>query len=159
MLDFLPNSIKFDGNWNSPDGYVDKLYIIFKNDFLLRSLTFGKSVVKVNRQIKFDQKEESFWHLITRQDKNHGERCLEIRRAERLPWIRPMIINYTTQFIKYWRHLEDNNLIRHYLWLEQMDYIVILEEKRMHMFLVTAFCVDTDWTRKNLLKKYNNRLV
>lgn len=34
-------------------------------------------------------KEEGFWHAVSRKDRDSGERLPAYRRAEHLPWARP----------------------------------------------------------------------
>lgn len=56
---------------------------------------------------------------------------------------------------------EGDGRVRTYLWLEQYDYVVILERKAKRLgtaaFLVTAFHIDGAQRREGLERKFRNR--
>lgn len=62
-----------------------------------------------------------------------------------------------------WRYREPKGQIRQYLWLEALDYVVVLEERNMLrwpvLFLITAYHVDGESSRRQLRKKYERREV
>lgn len=105
--------------------------------------------------------EESFWHMVTRSETKCGNRFPDFRRAERLRWCLPVIINFQEPQVTWWRydHL-DGKGIRTYLWLKDLDYLVILEEriKRRHVYLHTAFHVDGPSMRRSIQNKYEKRI-
>lgn len=107
--------------------------------------------------------EEGFWHLISREEARTGERRFDPRRAERLPWCGPVISNADDPAVLVWDFVEGHGRLRTYLWLEHLDYLVILESKQMRigmvMFLVTAHHVDNKATRRSLRRKYAGRRV
>ncbi len=106
--------------------------------------------------------EDGFWHLISRVNKSTGERSFDVRRAERLPWCKPMIANADDPAVTTWSNLRRKGRVRTYLWLRELDYAVSLENRRMRgaevMFLVTAFYVDGESTRRDLRRRYSQRL-
>jgi hypothetical protein len=107
--------------------------------------------------------EEGFWHLITRDDRVVGERLLDPRRAERLPWCGPTISHPNDVSVRVWDYKEGGGRIRTYLWLEILDYVIILEKRRQRggeiAFLITAYHVDGESQRRNLNRKFANRRV
>ncbi len=157
--DWLPALVSVNGEWPS---IVVRLYAIFASDFKNRTCSFKGSAVDWDRRIDSgDRYEEGFWHLITKTDRETGVRLPDPRRAERLPWCSPTIRNSSHSDIKSWVYLESGNKRRVYLWLEKWDYVVILEVRTrrdaLHYFLVTAFHVDGDSTRRSLSRKYTRR--
>jgi hypothetical protein len=60
-----------------------------------------------------------------------------------------------------WNYRESDNKIHTYVWLKHWDYVIVLEkhlqERGMITFLVTAFHVDWESTRKGLHRKFENR--
>lgn len=157
---WLPNSIDVDGVW---ERVLETLYSIFELDFIQSSPKFEA------RQIIWDERkidgryEEGFWHLITKKDQSTGERYPDFPRAARLPWCAPTINNFHDPVVRVWDYLEGSNRIRTYLWLQNWDYVVILEKREQRRgpvaFLVTAYYVEGDSTRKKLLKKWNYRQI
>lgn len=128
---------------------VDMLYEIFSNDFIKTKTTFlGKHVVFDNRVLDNDKYPEGFWHLITRTDyKNGCERLLDLKRSKRLPWIKPIINQYSEPEIKAWYCSEPTNdgskfQNVYYLWYEKGKYLVILKERKNGYFLATSFYVN-----------------
>ena len=159
MPAWLPHIVKVDGRW---EHVLPMLYSIFTGDFIKVQRTFEGREVHWDER-KLDGKyEEGFWHLITKTDHSSGERLPDFRRAERLPWCGPTISNSTDNAVKVWDYREGNGKILTYLWLELWDYVVILEKKKQRKgeiaFLVTAYYVSGASTRRNLQRKYGNRV-
>lgn len=97
--------------------------------------------------------EEGFWHLVT-----CGEpRVFDPKRACKLGWVRDIILGGVPKTSR-WIYLEGSGIYRTYLWVEEHSYIVVLEERKDHVFLVTAFDVK-EWNVSVLQKKRNNGVV
>jgi len=157
--DWLPELVSVNGDWSS---ILARLYAIFTADFKDQTCTFQGSAVEWDQRITSgDNYEAGFWHLTTKTDRRSGDRLFDPRRAERLPWCSPTIRNSSHAAVKAWEYLESGNRRRVYLWLDEWDYVVILEKRtREHTvrhFLVTAFHVDGDSTRRSLSRKYTER--
>ena len=155
--DWLPEMVSVNGSW---DEIVKRLYRVFHVDFIQRGCTYeGRSVSWDNRILPDDpyQYEEGFWHLITKMDRNTEERLLDNRRAERLPWCSPTIENSGEVAVVVWDYVEGTGRLRTYLWLKDCDYVIVLEKRRKGAFLVTAFHVSGDSTRRNLQRKFDER--
>ena len=153
---WLPPIVSVSGDWNK---IIILLYKIFKKDFQYGKLYFQCYTVGWDERIlPGDSHEEGFWHLITKEDMKTGERLPDFRRAERLPWCAPTIRNSEDPVVKTW-DLKARGKIRTYLWLEKMDYVVVLEKRKnkKKVFLITAYYVEGKATRGSLMKKYNSR--
>jgi hypothetical protein len=62
-----------------------------------------------------------------------------------------------------WDYQEGSGKVRTYLWLENYDYVVVLERRllrngRTVAFLITAFYVSGSRSRSKLVKKHQRRL-
>jgi len=154
--DWLPPSLIFKGDW---EAFLNQVYSVFERELKLypKPVYRGYVVFHDNRLIDSD-KEEGFWHLISRQNRLRRERLPEIARAERITWVRAVIDNVGREEVVEFDYLEARGTVRTYLWLRSYDYVVILEKKKKVAFLVTAYNVDNDWEREKLNKKYRKRL-
>jgi hypothetical protein len=159
MISWLPPMVSVDGVWFE---VISRLYSIFVSD-----IKEGKPCFR-DREIWWDRRilpgetyEECFWHLVTKIDEETRQRLLDSRRAERLPWCAPTIARSTDPAVKVWDFGEGRREIRTYLWLEDYDYVVVLEKQskgfRNIAFLVTAFHVDGESRKRALRKKYEAR--
>ena len=155
---FLPPLLDLDGPW---ENVLHRLYGVFKRDFIDNQVFCGDLKVIYDQRKIDDKKEEGFWHLITKNDQTLG-RIPDYERAKRLPWVKPVIQNYSSTDIKVWDYPEKKNRVRMYLWLERFDYAVILERnrgKRKHLLtLITSFYVE-DWKKKDLMRRYHKRII
>jgi hypothetical protein len=157
--DWLPEMVSTNGVWEE---VLSRLYKIFDRDFNQLKPIFDKMQVWWDRCVlEGDQYEEGFWHLISYYEKETGERLLDPRRAERLPWCCPTLINAQDSAVRVWDYKEGRGRIRTYVWLESWDYVVILEKQKRRIgkiaFLITAFHVDGKSRLKNLERKYLNK--
>ena len=160
MPEWLPETIPVDGEWH---GTLSHLYRIFECDFKETRRFFQALPVRWDTTILPGEcYEEGFWHLITGDNHQTGERLFEPRRAERLPWCGPTITNSQHEAVKVWDYQEGKKRVRTYIWLESWDYVIILERRQTRKggiaFLLTAFHVDGPSRRRNLLRRYENRL-
>jgi len=156
--EWLPDIVSVSGAWNET---LANLYSIFVRDFQMTQPLFDELQVWHDRRRPDGVYEEGFWHLITARDNYTGDRLLDPRRAERLPWCAAIIRNSHDDAVKVWDFRERNGVLRTYLWLEDWDYAVVLE-KRPHRigeiaFLITAFYLSFPRSRRNLARKYEER--
>lgn len=158
---WLPGTVVVSGVWKQ---VVAMLYGIFDTDFKKGRPTFqGMPTWWDRRILPGEAYEKAFWHLITRFDRFTNERVPDFRRAERLPWCAPTIVNSADLAVVVWDYEEGNGRVRTYLWLKDHDYVVILEKsvKRVGAvaFLVTAFHLDGESRRRAMKRKYDDRRV
>jgi hypothetical protein len=138
-----------DGEWSAT---LALLYEEFLAAIVAPPLLFlGKRVLYDGRKIDSD-KEECFWHLITKEDAN-GERPVDFERAKRLIWFRPILEHHTEPDVHCWRYQEGSGRWRVYLWAHQHDYVIVLEEKGAVYRIVTAYVVEREKVRQSLRKK------
>lgn len=159
LPDWLPPMLDLNGNWAD---VLQELYSVFSRDFKRGPLMLGSEPVwHDNRILPGDVYEECFWHLVTRKDRQHGDRLPDFRRAERLPWCAPILQNHQDPAVVFWHYREGDGRIRTYAWLERGDYVVILERKLKRIgavaFLITAYHIDGESMRRNLRRRHQNR--
>ena len=156
------------------EGTYDMLYGIFRRDFVTtRPRYCGREVWHFPEME--DGKEALFWHLTSREVKpkavprrmrrvlpmpaEEPGRYPDLRRCERLPWVRPMIENSQSEGVLAWDYLEGSSSTHTYVWLRELGFVTIMKKyadgaRR----LVTSFYVDKDYKRRDFERKYSNRL-
>jgi hypothetical protein len=147
-----------DGEWCD---IISLLYNTFVKDFKETKTYHRGSRIIYNDTIKKDGlgKEEVFWHVISKKDKNSGERLIDYPRAKRLPWAKPLMQSPERPEIKVWQYREgtSDKGVRTYIWLDNYNYALILQRKKNVFYWVTAFYVE-DWKRRDLLRRYEKKI-
>lgn len=152
---WLPDIISFSDYNSDWKKYVEKIFEIFKNDFINFKPSYqNKPVLFDNRQI--NNYPACFWHLIT-EDKikdcdRVSENNISLLRCERICWIKPIIENYTDQIVSVWENERKRKLNTIFL-LENFDYVVILTNVKNKFYLVTAYYTNQFHTKIKLLKE------
>ncbi len=132
--------------------YTDKLYEIFLNDLVNGNLTLSNKKIIISSKLENDGRHERFWHTIT-DPHNPSISDIKLERAEKLPWIKPIIINVPkTEILIYER--TKNNEKRLYLLLPNSNYIVVLSVKKQSYYYVTAFHIDYSYKIAEYKKEY-----
>lgn len=155
---FPPLMINLDGTYEE---IIEKLYALFRKDFIEnRANHLGRNVTFNGIINEYSQgKVEGFWHVITRDDSTSQNRLIDYQRAQRLPWAKPLIENPYHEEIKFFFYEEGDTRkgIRHYIWLDSFNYVVVLQRKKTYYIWVTAFYVDR-WKEKDLRKRFEKRI-
>lgn len=135
----------------------DLLYEIFHKDFIQNPTHYLGQRIGFEKIIE-EGKEKAFWHITTREDKESGERFTDLRRCERLPWLKPILENAGNPEILSWEYTEGDGVIKVYVWLKDYDYVAIMKKTRKgFLILLTAFWVEHEYMKRALMKKYNSR--
>jgi len=151
----------------------EMLYQIFCSDIKC-GLRYDGSNVWIFPEME-DGKEKIFWHLTSREQKTRkvprrkmkfykepvipSERLPDFRRSEKLPWVKPLIGNPKGLEVLAWDYEEGNRDIKTYVWLKNYDFLVIMKKYQDNSRrLITSFYVDQNYTRKDLERKYKNRI-
>jgi hypothetical protein len=153
--DYLPDLLEMEGSW---EDILNRLYSVFSRDFKGDQVKHREIIVLYDRRILTDgqEKEEGFWHVVSIWDRLHRQRLIDYRRAERLPWARPLMESPERMEIRVFDHFEGprDKGIRRYIWLEDYDYVLILQRRKKAFFWITAFYMDVEWKRKDLRKRF-----
>lgn len=146
--------------------YEDRIYAIFRHDFIDSHPSFDGLRVSVRRQKEeTDGKWAGFFHITSVEDYTTGERNVDLRRCERIRFPRKTIDNAkdcpqchyeVCDAPLIWRkHKHGHD--RLYILIESERYLVVLEphKDRGYCMLVTAYYVDHDHSFNKLLKEYD----
>ena len=138
---WLPELIRFEdygGNWTT---YVEAVYLRFHRDFIETQPKFNGCWVRCRRDPLAQGKEAGFWHC-TSAGKDEAQRTPELRRMERIGWVRAIIEHADDPMLSLWVRKEDAES-RWHLWFRE-EFMVVLGERprpdgRRYFQLITAF--------------------
>ena len=155
-LQWLPAALRygdFDGDY---DRFLAVVYEVFERDFKQSKPHYHSHAISYDSRME-DGKEAAFWHITSSFNPSTGSRELDLRRAERIPWPRPMMENCSDKAISVWKNErireEGARQTRILIWLEGLDYLVVLAEMRRLIVLITAYCTDSNHQRRKLRKE------
>ena len=142
--------------WNEQT--FDALYRIFREDFIESRPIYEGHPVWIFPDVE-DGKEVIFWHLTHRLDRAAGERIPDLRRCERLPWVRPLIDNSIEPEVLAWDYEEGDGSVKTYVWLENHDFLALMKKyANGTRRLLTSFFIDYPRYSDKLRKKYAKRI-
>ena len=92
-------------------------------------------------------------------DSDEKTRIPDLRRCERLPWVKPMVEYPSDSELLCWDYLEGDGSIKTYVWLKDLDFVVIMKKlDNGSRRLITSFHLDSEFKKKDLERKYENRI-
>jgi hypothetical protein len=161
---WLPSLYNFEVI-KSEDWYdiEETLFSIFYHDFIERICFYESLVMIIDRSI--DPRsglERTYWKLISkRNSRDMWDRYQDFDRARRLPWCRPVIEYHSDKLnLLEWDYLENNDKVRTYIWLKNLDYIVIIEKKKEKFaILISAHYIDGEGSRNKYQTKFDHRIL
>lgn len=137
------------GNWSE---YIEVVYDVFREDFVSDKPYFRGRRLKLKRYPMSQDKESTFWHM-TSEGSNEAERLPDLRRCERIGWIKPIIENSRDPEIRAWS-IRQKGETRISLWLERYEYLVILADRKDYILPWTAYTVTKPHQKVKLQKRF-----
>lgn len=141
----------FDGDATD---YIEHLFEIFSRDFIADKPQYNGSSVFFDKADE-NGKPRAFNHITTDSDRT----TLDLRRCERIGWIKPIIENASNPAVLFWERehfTSSRKSNRLYFFLECDNFLVILEEKKNGHFMITAIYVDNPHQKRKHLKAHEN---
>lgn len=159
---WLPDLVLYEEskNWST---HEDFLYSIFWNDFIKSFPYYNNRKVNIREFPIVNDKEEAFYHVTCKDYGNNGERSPDLRRCERIRWVRAFIENHNCNSsfcidcdgVKIWKKLyPPTKSERIHFLFEEERYIVVLEERTNYYLLITAFYLEYRRALEKKLTEY-----
>lgn len=126
----------FDGDWTLYEAALDEIFV----REIRSGLTLDGLPVHCRRIPESDGRWAAFWHLI-QEGKIEDERTPDLRRCERIRWVRWVIDNANSApEILRWENARgtEKNVL---LWYRE-EYLVVLSKRSGYLLLKTAYCTD-----------------
>ena len=154
--DWLEPLVRLEDFNGDTEKYIARLFELFEKDFITTSPIFR------NKKVLFDKKDDNgkpqaFTHITTEENRQTGQRELCLRRCERIAWIKAVIKNADNEKVLVWEKEQKTSKrrdIRTFLFLEEEDFLVILQEIKWGHYLITAIYVDNPNQKRKHLKSY-----
>ncbi|MBP1629304.1 MAG: hypothetical protein H6Q15_197 [Bacteroidetes bacterium] len=155
----LPQKISLEDYGGDYHRYIDAIYEVFKNDFIIHKTTFGSCQLNLKFNPIFKDRAYTFYHM-THKGEIENEREPDLRRCECIPWARPAIEKTEEWELKIWEQ-ERGGKHRICIWLDNcddIDYFVILDVRSNYILLWTAFVSEYNHDTRKKEKEYNQWL-
>ncbi|MBS4060887.1 MAG: hypothetical protein KG029_10845 [Bacteroidetes bacterium] len=141
-----------EGDW---DTYLDKIYQVFRRDFVARKPVFRGIRLALKRHPISEGKEATFWHIIS-EGKDEQNRTPDLRRCERMGWPCPIIeMSDGDHNLRVWENQRDDET-RICIWLsfDGEDYLVVLAKRKEFVLLWTAYPLTYPHQKRKLQREY-----
>ncbi len=139
----------YGGDWHR---YLNALYDFFRRDFIESKPTFEGRRVGMKRHPESQGKAATFWHIIS-EGNIEENRLPDMRRCERIRWPRSVIEHSHENVVKVWKNIRGRE-IRICLWLESLEYLLTLADRKDYVLLWTAYMVDKAHRKQKLQKEF-----
>jgi len=159
--DWLPELLLFNedanGIWND---YVDLVYTVFRDSFITSQPKFMNKWVRCRRDPLTQGREAGFWHCIS-EGKDEINRTPDIRRCERIKWVRAILDHIEDDRIDVWV-IKDHSDLRHAIWFDECYLIILAERGRLvdgssrYYQLITAYCTEQEHRKQKLRIQRDN---
>ncbi len=143
--------------------YEDLIYSEFVADFIDSNPTFHGRRVQIRKHPIEFEREDAFWHVTCCDYSKNKERNPDLRRCERIKWIRAFIENYECNGfccdecdgLYIWSTIyKPTKSPRFKILFEEERYVVIVEQREKYCLLITAYYIDQEHRLEKMLKEY-----
>lgn len=153
--DWLPPLVLMADFGNSWQPFIDSVYAVFCADFVTSQPRLNGLWVRHRRDPIYDGKEAGFWHCVS-EGKTEDERLPDLRRCERIRWLRALIEHSTDERVDIWEN-ERSGDRRVLIWFNE-EYLVVLgyrERQRdgFHYYMLLTAYTTPETSRREKLRK------
>ena len=139
---------------NNREKRTKELYEFFRLDFLGRRPDFQGKRMGLKCMPLTEGKEATFWHF-SQEGPVEDDRIPDLRRCERIRWVRPIIEHADDACIKSWSKFHKGTT-RTMLWQEEQEYLVILDDRGEYVLPWTAYPVTEEYRKRKLQAEYED---
>lgn len=158
---YFADDIKFTPE--NEEELLAQLHDIFIDDFITNPFQVDGATVLIKDELSahkglpdyFAYYRHDFVHCVTRKSDITRRRVFEPERANRVHWIKPILLNHHERCIKYYLYTESDGTARDYFWYEEKKYVVILEKVSKDYWLISGHCVDDEQKHRRRFQKYH----
>lgn len=141
----------YRGDWEE---YIEAIYDVFCTDIVDSTPSFRGAPIRLKRHPYLRDKEATFWH-VTSEGKQEDQRLPDLRRCERVPWIRPMIEAGDSDRVLHWRNRRSAQWSSIFA-VPDLSYVVVARDRGHYLLRWTAYCVEQRHSRDKLRREYES---
>jgi hypothetical protein len=154
--DWLPALVRLEDHGGDWEKYINAVFAEFYRDFIESQPKFRGRWVRCRRDPMFDGKEAGFWHCVS-EGESEARRVPDLRRCERIRWIRAVIEHATDPSVDHWTNKRGPET-RHLIWWDEAFLVVLAERTRQrdgfqYFQLITAYCTPEEQRRDKLRRE------
>jgi hypothetical protein len=135
------------------EAYFTRLYEVFTADFITTPATFNGRPIIFDNRLGEKNRAECFWHVTSTEDPVDG-RLPDMRRCERIEWIKQIIDNHTDPAVLKWETIRKGS-VRTLLLLDEGNFLVVLANRSRNYFLTTAFYIEHASRKAKLMAEHD----
>ena len=162
---WLPTLLLMADHDHAWKAYIDAVYAVFERDMVISQPKFDGCWVRCRRDPLYDSKIAGFWHCV-QEGPDEEQRTPDLRRCERVGWIRAVIDHATDPQVDVWSNRRGTDQ-RWLLWYREQYLVVLAERKRARdgfrtFQLITAYCTPEENRKRRLRSErdaYQERLT
>jgi len=144
--------------WNGSDWptYIEEVFGVFEEGFITSKGMLRGLEVRLRWMPVHQGKPSAFWHLV-QEGHIEEERTPDLRRCERIGWLRAIIDHADDPSVKQWENERrgSGGVQRQVLlWLEDQDFLVVVGKRDGYYLLLTAYQTNREHTRRKLTHEY-----
>mgnify|MGYP001185097925 CR=1 FL=1 len=148
----LPDLVRLEAFGGDVSRYIEEVYRLFRRDFIASTPMLDGLRVSVRRYLD-NGKEATFWH-VTSEGAMEAARTPDLRRCERIRWLRPMIEAADAGVLPRWRNARRAGEERVLIALADFSHLVVLAVRSGYYLLWTAYPIEYDNRRRRLEQEY-----
>lgn len=140
--------------------YEDGLFQIFMQLYESNTIVYKGQQVRMKHYPPDFGEKTGFYHLTCenyQHTDSEADRVPSLRRCERIKWPKELIENCSENCSKIliWENIRHGktNII---LFCPELDYVVVLAKRNGYLLLTTAYPIDYENRKRDLIKEYNN---
>ncbi len=151
--DWLPPLVTLDSQGGDWQRYIAAVYAVFYRDFIASQPRYNGLWVRCRREPIYDRKEAGFWHC-TSEGRDESMRTPDLRRCERIGWVRAVIENACDAWVDVWPSVRGGET-RWVLWFRE-EFLIVLAprpwkaQRPRYMMLITAHCTVSEHEKRRM---------
>lgn len=150
----IPEIIELDQYDGDYAKYEEAVYCKYQETFENDKFSFeGKNIAHKKHPL-YKEKSGTFWHIISSGTEEES-RLPDLRRYERIAWP-AYILKYCKQHcdkLLVWKNRRGGKT-RVLLWCQEINYLVVLDERKDYCIFWTAYPVTYRHKQEKLMKEY-----
>ena len=149
-VDWLPETFPFTGDWAA---YVEVIYRCYLDHFVRNTTYWRGKRVGVRYEPTTSGKAFTFWHLTCGLDATGDVNPPDMDRCARIGWVKALIEADAAKILTWeQKRGRDRNVA---IALRDFSFVVFLAERRDHMYLLTAYFVQSQGRRDKYRREYD----